>query len=262
LQLPEGTNLPRSYKEEFGKFFEDPNRVNLRDLLQNDYGEFSYLDYKEIWPSYPKLARHLLGLGNSNGGCIIIGVAENVDGTLDPKGIEKFEDKSNIQAGIKKYIPPQVLGEIDGLNFSFDEVEYYKIRGKKFQAVLIKIEPENLPLIARSEYLKEIRNNAIYVRRGTSSEEAIYEELQGLSTGHSTQSNLNMWTHLQQLKALLDQRAQLRFGIGSGGMASMSGSVGMLSSMGGNVISDMEFETFINEMVEKKKRIEMLISTT
>ena len=42
----------------------------------------------------------------------------------------------------------------------------------------------------------------------------------------------------------------------------MSGSVGMLSSMGGNVISDMEFETFINEMVEKKKRIEMLISTT
>jgi len=202
------------------------------------------------------LARHLLGLGNSDGGCIIIGVAENPDGTKDPKGIAKLIDKKEIIDGIKKYIPPQVLGNIGVLDFSYDETEYSKIKGRKFQAVLIKVEPENLPLVARDEYPGEIRNNAIYVRRGTSTEEANHDELQAvfdkrLSTGYSSQSRTDMFTHLEQLKALYDQRDRLRPILYVSGH-SLFGGTGYI-----------DFHNFIDEMIEeKKKQIKKVILTT
>jgi predicted HTH transcriptional regulator len=65
--------------EEFARFFEKPTREGLRELLKKNVGELQHCDFKVQWPALPKLSRILLGIANSGGGCVIIGVAENED---------------------------------------------------------------------------------------------------------------------------------------------------------------------------------------
>lgn len=129
----------RNTHEEFARFFEDPKRETFRDLIRNNFGESAALDFKENWPEDPKTARHLLGLGNSGGGCLIFGVAEQSDGSLQAVGIEKIRDKADIINGIEKYLPNSVISTMNNniLDFSFTESEYPLIRGKKFQVIFI-----------------------------------------------------------------------------------------------------------------------------
>lgn len=206
------------FKEEFAKFIEDPTRERLRDAFKGHAGEFQYLDFKEVWRECPTLARHLLGLGNSDGGCIVIGVAEKENGSLDPKGIEKLIDKKKIFDGIEKYIPQKMMrNNIVILDYSFEETEYARIKGKMFQVILTKVNPEDIPLISMAGYQGKIRENAIYIRRSSSTEEANYDELQEiinkrLGTGRSSQPEMDLRTHLKELKTLLEEKDQIVFG--------------------------------------------------
>jgi hypothetical protein len=122
----------------FAKFYENPSREGLRELLRNNSGELSHLDFKLEWPIPSKLARHILGLANLGGGCIIIGVGEKPDKVLESKGLTSFTDNADIIKGIKKFLPNNLLSSLQTLNFSYDAAEYPALIGKKFQVVIIE----------------------------------------------------------------------------------------------------------------------------
>ncbi|OPX77822.1 MAG: Divergent AAA domain protein [Methanosaeta sp. PtaB.Bin039] len=202
-----GPTIP---KEHFAKFIENPTPENLREVLRTNTGEDNHLDFKEKMPDFPTLARHLLAMGNSRFGCIVIGVKELDNGTFDPIGIESIKDKLHIHDSIKRFIPREIWENILIFDFNFEETEYPKIKGKKFQVIIIDVDLDDLPLISTGASPGQIQENAIYVRRGTSSELVNYEELQRLinmrlSTGHSSQPEMDLASHLRELKMLLEE---------------------------------------------------------
>lgn len=116
------TNSKRkTFKEEFAQFFESPTREGLRDLLKGNLGGFPNVDFKESLPSFTKIARHLLGQANLGGGCLIIGVSEKDDKTLESVGVDKLEDKKVILDKIKKYLPVALLEDIEIGDFTYQD---------------------------------------------------------------------------------------------------------------------------------------------
>lgn len=197
---------PKGYREAFARFFENPTREGLREVLKENVGELNELDFKEAWPESSSLAKHILGIGNSGGGCIVIGIE---DESLEPKGLAAIEDKTKIIDGLKNYIPPALLDSVEIVSFPYDAAEYPKLSGKNFQVVFVGEDKKHLPFVSLRAG-SSIRANTIYVRRGAATEEANYDELQKmintrLETGYSSTKELDLQSHLQQLKVLFQQ---------------------------------------------------------
>jgi len=49
-------SIKKTFHEAFTKFFEEPTRDKLRELLKNNVGELDNLDFKESFPAKDKLA--------------------------------------------------------------------------------------------------------------------------------------------------------------------------------------------------------------
>lgn len=243
--------LTKKQHEAFAKFFESPTRSALRDLLKGNMGETDYLDFKEAWPEPVKLAKHILAMANSGGGAIVVGVKQSEDNSIEAVGLEKFEDKSDISKKLASYIPSGVALEI--LDFSYTESEYEKIKGKSFQVLLVEYNPKIIPLLPKKEG-DGIRRNAVYVRKGTNTEEANYEDLQELinkrlETGYSTQKSLELSKHLDQLKILDMSRPKNKSRRGD-----VLGHMQTLAEMFGPHNSS-EYDKFLEDLYEKKKKI-------
>ncbi len=240
-------SLRKTLYEEFAQFFEKPTRESLRELLKNPVGELPNCDFKAQWPTLSKVARHLLGIGNSGGGCLIAGIAEKEDGTLVPEGLEKLTDKADIVRGVERYVPPALLDNLQILDFSYDASEYPAIQHKKFQVILVEDDKKHVPYVSAAAS-DSIRSGAIYVRRGTSTEEANYEEVQRIinkrvETRYSSQKELDLQSHLEQLKVLYSHAP----------ITSDSPLVQFMRVMGGHA-NRKEFEAFILDVIEKKQR--------
>ena len=241
-------NMKKSIYEEFARFFENPSRESLRDILKNNCGESSNCDYKGEWPKLDKIACHLLGMGNSGGGCIIFGVAETDNKSLLSKGLDTLLDKSSFFDGVRKYIPQKLFDNIDILDFPYNDSEYPKLIGKIFQVVFVEFDPEHLPFIAMADG-KNIKINAIYTRRGPSTVEVTYEELQGIinrriETGYSSQHEIVLESHIQQLKILYRQIDDF--------INPFRNLTDILSLV---QIKGTEYKHFIDNMIKKKKKI-------
>ncbi|MFC0580970.1 AlbA family DNA-binding domain-containing protein [Micrococcoides hystricis] len=194
----------KSYREDFARFFEEPSRESFRSLLSSHVGEIEQLDFKQAWPAWIKVARHVLAFANSGGGTMIVGVAENPDGSVTPLGLENLVDKAEIQNALEQFLPQELVFEV--LDFSFEESEYPAIRGKKFQALLVEDRPDHVPFLATRDG-SGISDSVVYVRRGTSSIAANHRDLQRLinrriETGHSSNPSLDLSEHLEHLKLL------------------------------------------------------------
>jgi len=248
----------KGWREEFARFFETPSREALRDLIRGHVGELNCYDFKGEWPAYPKVARHILGLANSSGGCLIIGVEEQDDKAFEPVGLDTFRDKADIHKGIQKFLSTQLKYEV--LDFSYDQSEYPKIVGKKFQVLIVEDTPSYIPFITVADG-DNIRRNAIYARRGTSSEEANYEELQEmlnrrLETGYSSRSEFDLEKHLAELRVLYTHIPRF--------YNPMDEMVEIMRGGSRNPQYPKEdFETFVKRLIEEKKKIiERTISQT
>ena len=235
-------NLPKKQHECFAQFFEKPTRESLRSLLKDNIGETNYLDFKETWVSFQKLAKHILALANIEGGAIIVGVKENNDGTADPVGVDEFLDKEKISKNLSKYLPSNIVWDV--LNFSYEESEYPKLKGEKFQVLLVEFHPQLIPFLCLKAG-EGIKENVIYVRKGTSSTEATHNDLQKIineriETGYSSKYVLELSEHLQQLKELYKQeKTHNNFGT-------------IVAIMEGNTFQD--YYKFISELIKKKKQ--------
>jgi predicted HTH transcriptional regulator len=243
----------KGWHEDVARFFEKPSRESLRDLLHRNRGEFTQLDFKREWLLKSELARHMLGFANSGGGCLVIGIAENEDNSFDSMGLSRFEDKTDIENGVQKFLSTQLKFEI--LNFEFDASEYPKIVGKKFQVLFVEDEPRYIPFIAMADG-ESIRKAAIYIRRGTKTQEVDYEELQNilnrrLETNYSTSREFELDRELADLEVLYrkltdSQREQF----------SMSS---IFATMAGWHESE-RFDDFLSRMLSiKKQRIETIV---
>jgi hypothetical protein len=119
-------SLQKGHKESFARFFEEPSREGLRELLKQQVGETRFMDFKEEWPKHASLAKQILGFANIGNACLIMGAKEEADGTIEPIGLPRLEDKADITNGLKKYLPAELLQRTDVLDFSFDDSEYPK----------------------------------------------------------------------------------------------------------------------------------------
>lgn len=249
--------------EAFAKFFERPTREGLRELLQTNYGEQDNLDFKRQWPSMPKIAKHILGFANSGGGCIVLGVEQEND-VLDAIGLKSLVDKAEVEKGVNRYIPTDVKFNV--LDFSYTSSEYEKIVGKKFQVVMIEYKPQLIPFISKGEG-DGLKKDIIYVRRGTNTIPATYEDVQRLlntriETGYSSKSELDLEQHLAQLKILYANVNRFKYYGGINVMLQTAGGLMLRGEAKPNeAYPEEDFEGFITRMIEvKKKRIEKVLN--
>lgn len=247
----------KGIREEFARFFEEPSRETLRDLLRQHTGETDQLDFKQDWPAFPKVARHLLAIANSGGGALVVGVAQKDDGLLTSVGLQNLVDKREIYQGVSKFISSQLTYQI--LDFAYTASEYDVIQGKKFQVIIVEDRPEYIPFVAKDNS-EGIRRAAIYIRQGTGSEEVNYEELQNvlnrrLETRYSSTSELHLAQELQELKVLYSQVQPYR----ERSFAYLSAYEAALNERNPSYPQE-SFDDFIARLIEvKKQRIKNLI---
>lgn len=266
----------KNIHEGMTRFFENPTREKFRELIQFNTGEYDNLDFKKEWPETTKLAKHVLAFSNSGGGVIVIGVEESEEKQLSSVGIDSIQDKATISMQLKPYIPSNVSYEV--LDFSYKSSEYKDLVGKSFQVILIEYDPTIIPVVCMKEG-KNVRENAIYVREGTSSVIASYDYLQRIlnnriSTNRNTSNDIKIEEHLAQLEILYTNIKKYNYVYKSNdnGMENALLTFGrMTASLVNNILGEKEavknpnypeedYEQFICRVISlKKKRIENLL---
>lgn len=203
------TQKKKTLHEAFANFFEKPTRETLKTFLKENIGELKNCDFKETWPEPSDLARHIIGIGNSGGGCIIAGVKEAEDKSLISVGLDRLFDKADLINKIKKHLPDNLLQGLEIGDFTFNETEYERIKGKRFQVIFIASNSSYLPFMAIADG-PGIKKNRIYIRREGQTDEGNYDEIQKLlnlriETGYSSANEINLKNHLEQLKILYNE---------------------------------------------------------
>jgi hypothetical protein len=239
----------KSRHEEFARFFEEPTKESLRELLRSHFGETDELDFKARWPKLSSVARHVLAMANSGGGVLIVGMAAEDDGTLSPVGLPELLDKADVSQGIEKFLPPVLVPEV--VDFAFTTSEYGALEGKSFQIVFVEGDPGQLPYVCRSNG-DGIRRAAIYVRRGTRSVEIDYEDLQALldqriGTGHSSAGQVALARHIEDLRIL------------DGELRRTSSWTELVDQMSGTATGESHRAFLLRMIREKRKLVETLL---
>lgn len=199
----------KTVHEAFSRFFENPTRESFRSLLKEHVGELRNCDFKVDWPETGALAKHLLGIANAGGGCLILGVKENEDKSTAPEGLAQVKDKADISNALKSYLPEPLLAAIETADFKYEASEYAALVGKLFQVVFVHARPDALPFVAQRG-TTGLRAGAIYVRREGQTEEASYEEVQNLlrqrlAAAPQTEEARGIKEHLEELKVLFGE---------------------------------------------------------
>jgi hypothetical protein len=206
----------------------------------------------------------VLGLANYGGGCIVVGVEQREDGTLDPVGHDGIRDKNEVSSALENFLPDTLFRQIETLDFSYEESEYPKLKDKSFQVLLVEDDPSHQPFIPVKDGAS-VSSNVIYTRRGASMVATNHEEFQRvvsrrLETGYSSRRELDLKTHLEQLRVLYEQ-------VSPYSMKSLIGEM-MLQSSGIHRLftkrvpnpsyPEEDYETFLARAIaRKKRRIEM-----
>lgn len=250
-------------REAFAKLFEDPSRDKLHELIKGAGGEFRDLDFKVEWPGKAAVAKQVLALGNIGGGVLVVGVSEEADGTLTPVGLASFSDKADITSGLKGIVPSVLVERVTVHDFDYPTGEYGVIQGMKFQVLFVEPDADHIPFLALKE-AEKITPGVVYVRREGMIDVATYDEVQRMlnariASGHSSQSELDLRAHMDQLKVLYEQiEPTTTTGLSwlTGGLASRS----WIAALGGrreaNPMYPAEtFEQFVSSQIDAKKRL-------
>ena len=167
----------KNINETFAKVFENPNRVNFRNLLKDLTGEYDDLEFKEQLIEYDKLAKHILAMANTDGGIICFGVSETDNG-LEPTGLDEIEDSTDIKKKLSKYLPYELEFEPVQINYN-NNVEWEELKNKSFLMIIIEFTPEYIPFLPMKES-KSFKRTSIFCRKNSSSTECEYNDLKDL----------------------------------------------------------------------------------
>ncbi|MGO5116644.1 AlbA family DNA-binding domain-containing protein [Candidatus Avoscillospira sp. LCP25S3_F1] len=202
-------------KDDLLVFFKEPTLEAFSDFLEKNVGEGSQVEFKGKWISDVKLAKIMIGMANSGGGCIVIGVSENDNGTIVASGIsaeDKIYDPADFSKIVEKYLPQKIGKYIEIKNFFYENDVYGSLKGKKFQVIFISVEIGDLPIICESDGQREnekIKRGEIYIRRGSKTDLINYDELQEVLTRsfearRRVRQDITLEDELDQLKVLYD----------------------------------------------------------
>lgn len=244
---------PKGAKEEFARFFENPTRESLRDLLRNHTGETDHVDFKREWPAWPKVAQHILAMANSGGGAIFIGMQQKADNSYASIGVEMLKDKARLQQKLERFLPERVLFNV--FDFAYEDSEYPQLVGKKFQVLLVEDTPSYIPFLSTSDG-DGICKGDIYVRRGTQSIKANYEELQQIinrriETTYTSSEEFALEEHLAELRVLYNQIPRYLEPFAHFSDSLRSG-LGMMENPD---YPDQTFTEFVKELIVVKRQI-------
>lgn len=263
-------DFPKQLKDVVYNLLQEPTLDKFREFLHEQTGEHNAIDFKSQWIEDSALAKELLAIANYHGGIIVFGVAENDDKSIRLDGLSEIKDKAAVSDGIKKYLSSNLKYEI--YDFSYDTSEYEKLKGKKFQMIVVEDTPEHIPFLSKKEG-KSLKQNNIYVRRGTSCEIANEEEIHNMLNRRMNYMHplkgepLKLEEHLSQLELLYNKINKNHVYFKNGvtlGLGTLVKS--LVDSMGEQVVEpnplypEESYEEFISRMiVEKKKKIERVL---
>lgn len=166
--------FPKQMKDIVYELLQEPTLDRFREFLHAQMGEHNSIDFKGQWIEGSSLAKEVLSLANSQGGIIVFGVAENDDKSTRIDGLSEIRDKAVISNDIKNYVSSNLKYEV--YDFTYTASEYEALKGKLFQMLVVEDTPERIPFLSKRES-GSLKQNFIYVRRGTSCEIANEEEL-------------------------------------------------------------------------------------
>lgn len=197
-------------KESVARFVKEPTRENLKLLKDRYFGELDELDFKREWIEKSKLAKHVLAIANTGGGCIFVGIDRAGDAYI-PVGLENIRDPAEVSRDLSKYVPK--LLEVFKYDFFFPEKEYPTLEDKKIQIVFIRPQASDLPYVAQNSG-QNVVEGVVYVRSGTESRPARYEEVAKLIErkvySYGTTKQIDLEASLQRLRALYRELEELR----------------------------------------------------
>lgn len=181
-----------------------PDKQQFADILKGHEYEKNSIDFKETWIEKGKLAKIILAMANSGGGCIVFGIKETESQKGEPIGLseECIRDESDVANSVKKYLPENVSWKLH--TFSYDGSDYAKMSGKTFQVIVVYDTPHFIPFISINEG-EDLKPATIYARRNTECVIANNSELQVmLNRRIETQyiSKIAFAEHLHQLSEL------------------------------------------------------------
>ena len=249
-----------SAKEKVYKALQAPDRENFFELITNGFGEQDNLDFKEVWIDAQKLASIILGIANTGGGIVILGVRENGNGTLAPIGLEELEDKEKMIGKLANFLPENLKPNI--LDFDFRDEAYSKVEGKLFQRMCIYSNDIELPYVWKKNS-NEAEGGCIFYRRGTSTVKANVQEIKDMinkriEAAYAKKSSLNLEEHLIQLRTLYDYiplygSMTVPFANIIKNLPYLNVGQSTLKNMDNRNVPKESYEEFIVNMIEEKK---------
>lgn len=249
--------MDRSNKDTLYDFFQDPSRENFTKLLKWNTGEQNNIDFKREWIPEIKLAEILIGMANCGGGVVLFGIEEKEDGTVESIGIDKMQDKADINNKMKKFLPENLIYTVHDFDYSGEE--YSKLKDKKFQVIVIESKEDELPYI----WSKDSNGNeagCVFIRRGTTTRKANNYELKELiekriKASYSEGSSLELEEHLKQLKVLYSNIDKNKTYVPLGKGVKVFGEFlsSVFTSEPNENYPKESYDEFIEKMIEKKK---------
>ena len=254
-------STPLYFKDVLAEFLLDPSKSTLNLYLANQLGEQPSIDFKEVWPRKEQLARHLLGMANSGGGVLIMGVAELSDKSISATGLtEPFKDGAAINEQLSAYLPTYLSKKIAVYNFHYSLDEDPKsLHGKRFQALTVATDAIELPYFSLKK-IESYPDGTVFVRHGSKTtpansndrDELLKQRDQAMS---KVSEQLELKGHLQQLRVLYGAISPT---IRNGGPFTLQIGDSILQSLYGPARAnpnypDETFDDFVNRMIDTKK---------
>lgn len=265
--------FPKNLKDLTYELLTEPTLDHFREFMRNQTGEHNSIDFKEIWIEKSKLAKEILAIANSGGGILVFGVKENTDNSFDFTGLTDLVDEAQLSNDLKAFISSNL--EYTLHSFTYEDSEYKKLLGKKFQILVIEDKPEFLPYISLKDGAY-IKGTTIYVRRGTSCEAVNEPELQKILSRRdnyvypTSGKPLTLKEHLTQLSELYNHISATEVSQSEGVISNFAKS--LYVALGGDILfgevkevpnplyPEEDYEDFIVRMIaEKKKKIERVL---
>ena len=197
--------MKKNVHDYFPEFLNNPTSENFKKMIRDNTGESNYLEFKEDYPIDYKLAKTILGMANSGGGIIIIGIDDN----RELKGLKELKDKTDIGNKLSNYLPKNLIYDIHDIKYDEKEKDD-NLKDKQFQLIIIDDTPDRIPFLS----LKEEKNNdetvlyntIIYCRKNTSTTQSNQEDIQEIMerrVNSKVQIGVNEFKEdLEQLKLL------------------------------------------------------------
>lgn len=252
-------------KENVYNFLQKPTRESFIDIIIEGVGEQNCIEFKKKWIESQKLSEIMLGMANTGGGVIILGIEEKPDGTIEAIGLEKLFDKEKQHSKISKFLPDTV--KFDILDFDFSDESYSKIKNKLYQMILIQSDDKDLPYIWNKDS-NENQVGFVFIRKGTKTVKANSTELSALidkkiKSIYTEGSKLALEEHLNQLKILynyvgaketITHKNILNIGkVLSEKFQLISESMGEVEKTRNPFYPEEDFEEFVSNMIKMKK---------